>query len=190
MKKLTVAMILVTFFLLSLTGCNKNADTQIINQNENTPSEKSSKDNNLTKRQILDYTLTADNALTKVFSVDKIDLQNTIKKEGSNGFEYGKSLNYKSKEKARKYLLDFFDENGIEEYMDSMTIEKNGELYILIGQEGMRPELKETNMNVTRKDNEIQIKFTSGSGENVITEDKTLIYKDNKWIFKKLWYTN
>lgn len=188
MKKIVGTIVLLMFILIGLVGCNNKSNSQTTSNITSSSERSNSKE--ITKNQIRNYTIMADATISKIFGSKNIDVKNTIKKDGQSGSEYGKSINYKSKDIVKKNLMNYFDENGIDEFLDNMIIEKNGELYLLIGQAGVRPDLKKSDMKLTRKENEIKIEFTSGSEDNNIKENMTLIFKDNKWIFKNPWYTN
>lgn len=171
----------------TLTNGNDNASNES-SSNTSTTAKGSS---TLSNSEIRALTLKADSALSKAFSCNNVDCNNPINKtKDNNMFQYGRSLNYTSKKQIEKDLSKYFDENNLNKFADNMTLVQNNKLYILIGQEGMRPDLKNCSMKVKRARGEIQVNFSDGSGDGKTSEDKTLIYEHNKWLFKDLWYTD
>ena len=170
--------------------------SQQTQQNENSTASKESNEaskavSTLSNNKIRTLTLQADNAITKAFSCNNVDCNNPINKtKDNNSFEYGRSLTYTSRNQIKNDLLKYFDENNLDKFIDNMTLVESGKLYVLIGQEGMRPDLKTCNMKVIRKQGEIQVNFTDGSGDGKVSEDKTLVYEHSRWLFKNLWYTD
>lgn len=163
----------------------------VTNESNSTANTAVKEGNTLSNNKIRAMTLEADNAITRAFSCNNVDCNNPINKTKDNSsFQYGRSLTYTSRNQIKKDLLKYFDENSLNKFIDNMTIVQNGKLYVLIGQEGMRPDLKTCNMKVKRKQGEIQVTFTDGSGDGKVSEDKTLVFEHDRWIFKNLWYTD
>lgn len=217
MKKAAISIIFITFTAIIFSGCGNNTKEVAQKQNNKqqqtltrrtesnnatSVSEKSSnkqpssKEENsnqtdLSEEEIRQLTIKADDALTKVFSCSNIDMKDTIKKTGQEGMALGRSLNYSSRGEAEKDLLRFFDKDNINKFLNNMTLEKNGKLYVLIGQAGMRPDLKTAAIKVKKEEAELQVEYTTVySNSDKVTENKTLILENNKWIFKDLWYIN
>lgn len=170
-------------------------DTQTESKQGNGTSEQSktvsvSKENTLSNSKIRSLTIKADEAISKAFSCNNVDYKNPIEKGGQDSMEYGRSLNYTSRKQIRNDLSKYFDGNNLDKFIDNMTLVQNNKLYILIGQEGMRPDLRTANMKVKRQQGAIQVDFTDGSDDGKVSEDKTLVYENNRWVFKNLWYTN
>lgn len=186
MRKIKIIFSAMIILMFVFSGCSGT-----INKASNGQGTSGEKIPTLTDTQIRSMTIDADKALAKAFSSNNADMDDTMSNGSQDGMTYGRSLTYKSRDEVKKDLMKYFEKDGIENHLKKNTIEKNSKLYVLIGEAGERPDFNKSELKIVKKDNMIQAEFSSKiDAGDIAKETKDIEYKDGKWLFKELWYTN